>query len=184
MRQSFLLLLSSFFLSACSNFTSPSTAKSLSDNRSYWISYDASRRGALVNNGPHGIKSCSEPAPDVGLTLATNFKGNIKGPNETSLTNGDALFNTTVVALEGRNNVVLLAREALFRICEASMNGMLNNNSAVYLYEKVFEHVNQIAKAQADASNSNAKAAESQRKTAEAQLELQRLESESRKPVQ
>jgi len=64
-----------------------------------------------------------------------------------------------VAALAGRNDVVLLAREALFRICEASLNGEIEKDGVGPLIKYVFDKVAAIATAQAENSKEKAKEA-------------------------
>jgi hypothetical protein len=149
-------LASCFLLASCANLYPPSTKKQIDNGSSYWVSYDASRRGALILPKSSQVRACSEPAPDVGLTFVNTLKGNLTTPDGTSATGIDAAANATVVALAGRNEVVLLAREALFRICEASMNDTIGSGDVRPLIEKVFTDVAEIAKAQAQDSESRA----------------------------
>ena len=154
----FAALFSCVLLASCANLYPPSTKKEIDSNKSHWISYDASRRGALVVPRTSNIRSCSEPAPDVGLTFVNTLKGSLNNPDGTSVTGVDAAANATVVALAGRNEVVLLAREALFRICEASLNGTIKEEDVAPLIRTVFTEVARIATAQAE--NSKGKAEE------------------------
>ncbi|MGB5852635.1 MAG: hypothetical protein WBG85_10115 [Rhodanobacter sp.] len=151
-----LVVVIAFSVSGCAMFHSPATRKELASKQSYWMSYDATRRGALIIADQTKVKTCTEPAPDVALSFANALKGDLKLPGGTSATGVDASFNATALALAGRDNVVLLAREALFRICEASMNGSINQNDVRPLFEKVFEEVAAIAEAQANKAKRNA----------------------------
>jgi len=151
-------------LASCANLYPPSSKSQIDDKQSYWMSYDASRRGTLVLAEGSKTRSCSEPAPDVGLSFVNSVKGDLTTPGGTSVTGLDAAANATVVALAGRNDVVLLAREALFRICEASLNGTIRPGDVRPLFITVFEQVTKIAEASADESKSKANFAETQLK--------------------
>lgn len=149
-------LCSCVMLASCANFYPPSTKKEIDDSTGYWISYDASRRGALIVPSGSKIQSCSEPAPDVALTFVNSIKGNLTKPDGTSVTGAEASANATAIALAGRNEVVLLAREALFRICEASLNGTIAKTDVKPLIESVFSDVAKIATAQATGAKAQA----------------------------
>lgn len=149
-------------LSGCANFHAPSARKELKPDQSYWMSYDASRRGAIiVAEGTH-VKTCAEPTPDVAMSFVNTLKGDYTLPGNTSATGVDASFNATAMALAGRDNVVLLAREALFRICEGSINGTIAQADVRPLFENVFQQVTRIAEAQAHKAESDAQTARSQ----------------------
>lgn len=150
------VLCSFVMLASCANLYPPSTKKEIDASTSYWISYDASRRGALVVPRSSDIRSCAEPAPDVGLTFVNSLKGNLTKPDGTAVTGAEATASATVVALAGRNEVVLLAREALFRICEASLNGTVSDGEVKPLIELVFTKVSEIAKDRAKEAKANA----------------------------
>lgn len=157
-----LSIVSCLMLASCANLYPPSKSSRLSDGENYWLSYDASRRGALVVSNNSQLKSCSEPSPDVALSFVNSLKGDFKTPGGTSATNVDATANATAIALAGRNEVVLLAREALFRICEASQNGVLSSSDVPVLIKDVFEKVSEIAISQAKDSKNKARIAEAQ----------------------
>jgi hypothetical protein len=108
--------------SACANFTPPATQRTVSRNGVHWITYDSSRRGTLlaVQDGAV-VRSCAEPAPDTAYSFVNSVKGSAKKP-EGPDASVDLAFNATALALAGRDNLVLLARESLFRLCEARAN--------------------------------------------------------------
>ena len=159
-------------ISGCANFSPTSSANSLESGKSYWLSYDASRRGALVIAEGQKIKTCAEPAPDVALSFVNTLKGSLSTPSGVSATGVEAALNATAQALAGRDDVVLLAREALFRICEASINGNIKSEDVKPLFQDVFEQVKQIAVEQA-------KTAKSKAVEAEAEVQKAKLKSES-----
>ncbi|MDR6673865.1 hypothetical protein [Xanthomonas sp. 1678] len=143
-------------VSGCANFHAPSSRKELKAGQSYWMSYDASRRGAIIVPEDSKIKTCAEPGPDVGMSFINTLKGDFKFPGETSATGVEAALKATAMALAGRDNVVLLAREALFRICEANINGAIPPSDVKALFQDVFKQVTEIAVAQANKAKSEA----------------------------
>lgn len=147
-------------LSGCANLYPPSSKDTLASKESYWMSYDASRRGTIVISGDEKIRACSEPAPDVALSFVSSLKGGVQAPAGTTATNIDTTLSATAQALAGRDDLVLLAREALFRICEAHMNGTLQAADVKPLFLEVFKGVRDIAVAQADTAKGKAQAAQ------------------------
>lgn len=157
--------IASVFVVGCANISSPSSSKEIDIKKSYWMSYDASRRGSIIISNGTNTKSCSEPAPDVALSFVNTLKGSLTTPDGLSAQGVEASFNATALALAGRDDVVLLAREALFRICEANMNGALADNEVKSLFSEVFTQVKEIALAQAESSKSKAEAAKAELET-------------------
>lgn len=151
----------SLYVSGCASFHPPSSRKELSPDQSYWMSYDASRRGAIIVAENSKVRSCAEPTPDVALSFANALKGDFGFPGNTTATGVNATLNATAMALAGRDNVVLLAREALFRICEASINGSIASSDVKPLFQDVFRQVKEIAEAQASKAKNDADAAKS-----------------------
>ena len=158
-------------ISGCATFSAPSSSKELKPSQSYWMSYDASRRGSIIVASDSKVKTCAEPAPDVAMSFVNALKGDFKLPGGTAATGVDATLNATAMALAGRDDVVLLAREALFRICEASINGTIQPSDVKPLFEDVFKQVEAIAVAQANKAKSDAAAEKS--KTEQLRLQLQ-----------
>jgi hypothetical protein len=150
------------WLTACANLTPPSQATPLEAGKSYWLSYDASRRGSIIAPTGHKLRSCSEPAPDVAMSFVSSLKGSLTTPGGASATGVDASLNATAQALAGRDDLVLLAREALFRICEASLNGFIQSADVRPLFQDVFQQVKEIAVAQAQTAKSKATTAEAE----------------------
>lgn len=138
----------------CANFSPLVTSRAIPQNGPHLITYDASRRGTLftVENGKV-TAACAEPAPDTGYDLSNSFKVGGKGgktPAEVSL---DVALTAKVVELAGRDNLVLLTREAMFRLCEAEANGFFKNEAYVKKFGQILNQIAKIAdakKAQAE----------------------------------
>lgn len=150
----------SVLLSGCANFYPPSRIAVLKPNTQYWASYDASRRGAWISTDAAGrsIASCAEPAPDVALSLATAVKAKGSAPGGPAV-EGELSATATALALAGRDNVVLLARETLFRICEAAASGRIDQKDVAPLFREIIKQTTSIASAQADKSKAQTKQA-------------------------
>lgn len=150
-------------LSGCANFTPLVSQKPIIQNGSQWLTYDASRRGTLVvaENGKI-IRSCAEPAPDTANSFVNSLKGTFKTAGGTSAEGVDASVNATALALAGRDNLVLLARESLFRLCEARANGDISQKRYADIFQDVLQQIKEISeaeKAKSAAIQSIAKAA-------------------------
>jgi hypothetical protein len=146
-------------LTGCANFTQPARVHSIDkEGKIYWFDYDASRRGALLykfdpdemDKNPRPIRYCAEPTPDVALSLINELKLSQPEGAEAS-----ASFNTSVVKLAERTQMVQFLREALYRLCEQSLNETIQYGEIKDAYLKVIE----AALAMAEADRENAKIA-------------------------
>jgi hypothetical protein len=148
--------LASLIFTGCTTFSSPADYSSL-HNGSYWMNYDASRRGAFFSIDAGKIsKTCSEQAPDVGLSFADAVKANVTA---NGITGGlDTTFVTSALALAGRDEAVLLAREALFRLCEANINGSIKDNEFADVFKSIMVNITQIAEAKKATAQAHADA--------------------------
>lgn len=136
-------------LAGCANFSPPISQRSIVQNGSQWLTYDASRRGTLVvsENGKI-IRSCAEPAPDTANSFVNSLKGTFKTAGGTSAEGVDASLNATALALAGRDNLVLLARESLFRLCEARANGDISEKRYADIFQDVLQQIKEISEAE------------------------------------
>lgn len=139
-------------LTGCNTFTPPSQMKSVKEDGVYWMSYNSDRRGAMVVRGSAQMKVCAEPAPDT----ASNFESEIKlVKKEVGEASGNA--GQSVVILPGRNSTVLTLREALYRLCELSVNRAdVPPDRIMSAYDKVITAVTQYANAEAQIENAKA----------------------------
>lgn len=141
-------------LVACTNLTSPARSKKLQPNVTYWLDYAAERRGAIAAPRSTELTVCAEPVPDVALQHTSSFLAKVDVPQSAE---GELSteFASEVVQLAGRTQTVLLLREAMYRLCEQSMNGNLNQSDIKSLFEKVLETTLLFGKA--DALNAGAR---------------------------
>lgn len=146
-------------LSGCAKFTQPARFHSIDEEgKVYWFDYDASRRGALLykfdpdemSKNPRPIRYCAEPTPDVALSLINELK--LFKPDGSG---ASASFNTSVVKLAERTQMVQFLRESLYRLCEQSINETIKYGDMKDAYLKVIE----AALAMAEADRENAKRA-------------------------
>lgn len=133
------------WLGGCANLTSPTRMHELSDNKSYWFDYDASRRGALLTSkNPAGpaLKTCAEPSPDIALAFTSRLLGEAKvtppagaGPEVAAKLEAD--FRSSAVELAKRTQAIMFVREAMYRLCEQALNGHLPDAKIAELYELI-----------------------------------------------
>lgn len=143
-----LLVVVSSAITGCANLTSPARDHSLSNPGVHWIDYDASRRGTFISVDKNGTyRGCAEPAPDIGLSMTTKLSASLTGADQ-SKTDASAEFAATALALAGRTQLVLVLRESLFRICEASLNMNFGPDQTRQLFESTLNAVTEIAKAE------------------------------------
>lgn len=140
------VLLILFICSSCASFTSPARMHKLSDTKTYWFDYDATRRGAIVTPQNQRLFICSEPSPDVALEMVDKFL--LKVGYEKISAEAQADLSTKVVDLGRRTQTIMFLRESLYRLCEMSSNFELSPDEAKKLYEKVIDAAVDMAKAE------------------------------------
>jgi hypothetical protein len=141
-RWSFVPLLSvtgaALLLGGCASLTSPARERPIDITRAHWIDYDGSRRGTMLLPAGARVKTCAEPAPDVAFSFLAKIDGALKLPESVDASL-KAELSQQVVELAGRTQVVLFLREALFRLCEQSLNGTFDERTLVDAYSKVID---------------------------------------------
>lgn len=130
------------FTSGCSTLTSPARIHELESGKSYWFDYDATRRGTILvsadsNAKEKVLRSCAEPAPDVALNLASKIESQLSYKDISGQAKGDLAINA--VKLAERSQMVMFFREALFRLCEISVNSSLSSTEISNLYGRIID---------------------------------------------
>ena len=155
----------------CANFT-PLASKRTLDDGSTWLTYDSSRRGTIIIPATSAGKYrfCAEPSPDVALVLASKLKANGKVAKGAEATT-EMDMSASAVELAGRNHSVLLARDAMFRLCEASLNNSFSSTEYLELFNKILQMTLSIAATDAENAKERAELATSVKE------QLQRMQS-------
>jgi hypothetical protein len=126
-------------LAGCAAVRAPVRVHPIDPQKPSFIEVDASRRGVIVVPRPDGKGwiVCSEPSPDVALETVTRILGEVKvnNPNVPVDAKTEMEFRTAVVELSKRTQTILFLREAMFRICEQSINQNLSADQVMKLYE-------------------------------------------------
>lgn len=136
----------------------------LDETKSSVLTYPSDLRGAYIPKTNASLKFCAEPAPDVALDslqkLATSLQANLPS----GVSGGASIsteFSSKVVELAGRTQLLLIAREMLFRACELSLNYPSEKDEAFKLYREVVTLINNLGiaeKTQAAANKAQADA--------------------------
>ena len=122
----FLIVISIAVLSGCANFNSIGRSSSLggiSNTENVAIHLDAQQRVVLSKKDMD--KVCSEPNPDAMAAYAAALGLGVQIPRigGGSLAQGGS---SSIADIGLRTQSITLMRDALYRICEASMNGTIN----------------------------------------------------------
>ncbi len=154
------------------------------------VSLPSQLRTIAIKKAATSYLSCSEPAPDTALSdtfkLVTGISKNkssstATGEDSTTASNiaginNDFQTSTTALELAGRTQVVLLAREFMYRTCEAASNGWLDKADVKANHKSIIEQITNLIKA--DTAKQEKKAADAETKASVAKkLEIKALTS-------
>ena len=137
-----------FALCGCASLTPPAVQHVLEEGKTYWLDYDASRRGTIIipKHEKKNIAICAEPAPDAALDIVDRFKANV-GTGKITV-GAEVDVEEQVIQLAKRTQTIMFLREALYRLCELSLNYQLNEAQVKDLYEKVIDTAVKMADAE------------------------------------
>ncbi len=132
---------------------------SLKDANTDVIIYPTELRGAYVVHSDNVVRYCAEPAPDVALDTLQKLNASLGASQPAAVGIQGAMnseISSTVVQLAGRTQLLLLAREMLYRACELTLNNPSpdNEKQAIAMYQIVANLVNDLGNA--DKSNAEA----------------------------
>lgn len=144
MKNYLIVVLVVILLSGCSRLLSQKTAElaptEVTHGKGEMVTLPAQLRIITNKNKEGSYISCAEPGPDVALSDTFKMITGITSDTSSSINSGadssaaagnKATFNnnlqtsTTALELAGRTQTVLLAREFLYRTCEAAANGWI-----------------------------------------------------------
>ncbi len=122
------------------------------------ITYPADIRGAYVVRDDAKLKFCAEPVPDVALESVHKLIGklNLTLPQQQTI-GADVTSELTAKAIElaGRTQLLLIAREMLYRACEMSVNHPDLSSNAKDMYKIVVELIRDLGQAEKTQANAN-----------------------------
>lgn len=145
-----LLLSALLVLPGCSNPQMHAEIVKLEGYPAYTITYPAELRGAYFFRNGSTLKYCAEPAPDVALDTLQKLTTSLTATLADAEKVGGKLateLSAEVVQLAGRTELLLLAREMLYRACELSLNGTTASEASMNLYERVAQLIENLSKA-------------------------------------
>lgn len=163
-----LILIAAPILGACQHFQWSASKEEFDTAKPFWFQYDAERRGAFVFPTNGTAKMCSEPPPDVAMQLTEKILAEIETKEALAKGKLDAEFGSSVVDLAKRSQSLMFLREALFRLCEQSLNGNLGPTEVASRYDKVLGLIEALWKMETDAIAVKRVQAEAQKTEAEA----------------
>lgn len=148
-------------ISGCASFTDPARSHELGSSKSYWLDYDAYRRGTIFiqSSSARGkmVKTCSEPPPDVAKQVTDKFTVNVSSEPVNAETGAELSLNA--IKLAQRTQTIQFLRESLYRLCELSINTDLTPDNISELYGKVMESAITMAETEKiDAENESVNA--------------------------
>jgi|CXWL01.1.fsa_nt_gi hypothetical protein len=142
-----LAIISAPAISGCANLSSLTKIQPIPSDGNHWLVYDATRRGAYVRKGADGkVSICAEPFPDSVYSFINKLNLPISAAGEKGEIAADLTANA--IQLAGRDRMVLVAREALFRLCEANANGSLKEGEAFDGFQEVIYMLTVMAEAE------------------------------------
>jgi hypothetical protein len=114
------------------------------------VIYPSDLRGAYVVKENSQVKFCAEPVPDVALDsvqkMTANLKATLGGQPIDAAVSGE--LTAKVVELAGRTQLLLIAREMLYRACELSINFNSSQETALSMYTTVVDLIAALGKAE------------------------------------
>lgn len=174
--RSVIFILFVWFLAGCASFTSPARKHELEASKPYWIDYDAYRRGALFipisTAQGRTIRTCAEPPPDVAMQLIDKFTA--RGGEGDINAEVSAEVAQNALQLAQRTQIIQFLREALFRLCEISLNMRLTPEEVTSMYAKVITSAKDM---------SEAEKASAERSATEAKIRLEAIKLKSSKEL-
>lgn len=114
------------------------------------VTYPAELRGAYVIPQGQNVAVCSEPAPDVALSTVAEISGKLGvavDPTRKLDAEAAAKVTSEAMALAGRTQLVLIAREMLYSLCTVSQNTNLEKDKVQAIYLEVANVIKQLAAA-------------------------------------
>jgi hypothetical protein len=114
------------------------------------VAYDSRGRGAYLDVKGGELRVCAEPFPDVTANLEAMSRGAfgaslraaIPGAPEAGVSNESSTHASSKLAdVATRTEILLVLREAMYRLCEMRMNGDLDGTQAVAVFDYILRTV-------------------------------------------
>jgi len=136
-------------LTGCASLTRPARVHALTPNAPYLTDYDASRRGAILLPRPDGkgMFYCAEPSPDVAYNSVLSLMASVQLQNPNVDVTTQLQFQQSVVELAQRTETIQFLREALYRLCEQTINGTMSQSAIEQQYDNALKTALALAEA-------------------------------------
>ncbi len=136
-------------LSGCATLNKPARIHPLTPNAPYITDLDASRRTAILLPRPDGkgMMYCAEPSPDVAYNSILSLVASIQLQNPNIDASTQLQFQQSVVELAQRTETIQFLREALYRLCEQSLNGTMSQATVQQEYDNALKTALALAEA-------------------------------------
>ncbi len=144
----------------CRTFTPPAQTKTIHSGpkgQVKMVSFEATRRATYVMVDEHGVvRMAAEPPPDAALDASVDATATLKAMLEKVELEGtlEAEVVEKIVKLTERTQAVVLMRDAMFRLAEMHVNGVISDGDYLTLYNKALAGA--IALAAPDAETAQA----------------------------
>lgn len=145
-------------LTACSLPETKSRILTIDNKNTHAVTYPSNLRGAYFVDKQSSVRFCAEPAPDVALENLQKISANLSA----TLNSGDqgnaalnAELKTKVIELAGRTELLLVAREMLYRACELSINHDITPTQLTKIYDSVSKLIMNLATADKTQAEAN-----------------------------
>lgn len=120
--------------------------------------FPADLRGAYIFPDGAKIRYCAEPVPDIAIQSMAKISGQLQALIASGQTiSASASYDLTTQAIElaGRTQLLLIAREMLYRACELSINNPNDIEIQVQLYSRVADLVEKLGESDLNKSKAN-----------------------------
>jgi hypothetical protein len=143
-----IVILIASILSGCGSLMAQKTAElaptRVTQEKGEMVTLPAQLRTITNKNEQGSYISCAEPGPDVAMSdtfkLITGITADSSTGNKATL-NNDLQTSTTALELAGRTQTVLLAREFLYRTCEAASNDWLGKDDVKAAHLQILKQI-------------------------------------------
>ena len=143
-----------------------------------WAHYDATQRQTLMQaDAATGLlKVLAEQSPDAGLSKKIELDPHVKidGKVDANLL---LKTQTDLEKLTNRTTSLMITREALYRLQEASFNGFIDKNQYFDLYNVVITQASILVKEETGLEEQKAKTAQAEADKAKTELETEKLKT-------
>ena len=119
------MLVATALTTGCANWQTVDRTTQMEEGTDTAVHLDAQQRLVVFTRGDKKIKYCAEPSPDAISAYAASLGLSFSDPTQTEASLVNSLQSATA-GIGLRTQSITLMRDALYRMCEASNNGHLD----------------------------------------------------------